>query len=204
MVFRGEFYEANPGSSTRNTEANRSTSNLNRPHMSSRRIPALLPLPSGAVNEDVKNAISPEGRAEAEAELKELTEVRRPAIVAAIKAAREDGDLSENAEYHAAREEQGMNEARILVLEELLASATVVEASGGDTVGPGSQVSFRDSSTEKVTDVTLVHRLEADLTEGKLSTESPIAKALIGASKGDQVTVATPSGAKTLEILAVG
>ena len=206
MVFRGEFYEANPGSSTRNTEANRSTSNLNRPHMSSRRIPALLPLslPSGAVNEDVKNAISPEGRAEAEAELKELTEVRRPAIVAAIKAAREDGDLSENAEYHAAREEQGMNEARILVLEELLASATVVEASGGDTVGPGSQVSFRDASTEKVTDVTLVHRLEADLTEGKLSTESPIAKALIGASKGDQVTVATPSGAKTLEILAVG
>ena len=97
-----------------------------------------------------------------------------------------------------------MNEARIRVLEELLASATIVEASGGDTVGPGSQVSFRDSSTEKVTDVTLVHRLEADLTEGKLSTESPIAKALLGASKGDQVTVATPSGAKTLEILAVG
>ncbi len=156
------------------------------------------------MNQDVTNAISPEGRAEAEAELKELTEVRRPAIVAAIKAAREEGDLSENAEYHAAREEQGMNEARIRVLEELLASATIVEASGGETVGPGSQVSFRDSSTEKVTDVTLVHRLEADLAEGKLSTESPIAKALLGASKGDQVTVSTPSGAKTLEVLAVG
>jgi transcription elongation factor GreA len=174
--------------------------------MCSSRIPApvRLPLPSGAVNEDVKNAISPEGQAEAEAELKELTEVRRPAIVAAIKAAREEGDLSENAEYHAAREEQGMNEARIRVLEELLASATIVEASSGGIVGPGSQVSFRDSSTDDVTDVTLVHRLEADLTEGKLSVESPIAKALLGTTKGDQVSVATPSGSKTLEILAVG
>jgi len=156
------------------------------------------------VNQDVKNAISPEGRAEAEAELEELTEVRRPAIVAAIKAAREEGDLSENTEYHAAREDQGLNEARIRVLEELLASATVVEATGGDTVGPGSQVSFRDSSTDEVTEVTLVHRLEADLTEGKLSVESPIARALLGASSGDRVTVATPSGSKTLEIVAVG
>lgn len=164
----------------------------------------LRPLPSGAVNEDVKNAISPEGRAEAEAELKELTDVRRPAIVAAIKAAREEGDLSENAEYHAARHEQGLNEARIRVLEGLLASATVVEASGGDTVGAGSRVSFRDSSTDEVSDVTIVHRLEANPAEGKLSVESPIAKALLGASKGDRVAVTTPSGARTLEILAVG
>jgi transcription elongation factor GreA len=156
------------------------------------------------VNEDVKNAISSEGRAEAEAELKELTEVRRPAIVAAIKAAREEGDLSENAEYHAARQEQGMNEARIRVLEELLANATVVEASGGDTVGAGSRVSFRDSSTDEVSDVTLVHRLEANPAEGKLSAESPIGKALLGAAKGDRVDVTTPSGSRTLEILAVG
>jgi transcription elongation factor GreA len=155
------------------------------------------------VNEDVKNAISAEGRAEAEAELRERTEVRRPAIVAAIKAAREEGDLSENAEYHAAREDQGMNEARIRVLEELLANATVVEATNGDTVGTGSTVSFRDTSSDKVTDVTLVHRLEANPAEGKLSVESPIAKALLGAAKGDQVSVATPNGSKTLEILAV-
>ena len=203
MVFRGEFYEANPGSSTRNTEANRSTSNLIRPHMfDNKDSPHRYADP--LVNEDVKNAISPQGRAEAEAELRELTEVRRPAIVAAIKAAREEGDLSENAEYHAAREEQGMNEARIRVLEELLASATVVEASRGDTVDTGSKVSFRDSSTDEVTDVTLVHRLEANLADGKLSIESPIAKALLGASQGDQVTVATPSGSKTLEVLAVG
>jgi transcription elongation factor GreA len=156
------------------------------------------------VNEDVKNAISAEGRAEAEAELRELTEVRRPAIVAAIKAARAEGDLAENAEYHAAREDQGLNEARIRVLEELLASATVVEATTGGTVGNGSKVSFRDSSTDKVTDVTLVHRLEADAAQGKLSVESPIAKALLGASKGDKVTVSTPSGSKTLEVLSVG
>jgi transcription elongation factor GreA len=155
------------------------------------------------VNEDVKNAISAEGRAEAEAELRERTEVRRPAIVAAIKAAREEGDLSENAEYHAAREDQGMNEARIRVLEELLANATVVEATNGDTVGTGSTVSFRDTSSDKVIDVTLVHRLEANPAEGKLSVESPIAKALLGAAKGDQVSVATPNGSKTLEILAV-
>jgi transcription elongation factor GreA len=155
------------------------------------------------VNDHVQNAISPEGKAEAEAELKELTEVRRPAIVAAIKAAREEGDLSENAEYHAAREEQGMNEARIRVLEELLSSASVVEATSGGTVGTGSKVSFRDSATDEVTDVKLVHRLEANLAEGKLSVESPVAKALLGASKGDEVKVSTPSGAKTLEVLAV-
>jgi transcription elongation factor GreA len=156
------------------------------------------------VNDDVKNAISAEGRAEAEAELRELTQVRRPAIVAAIKTARQEGDLAENAEYHAAREEQGLNEARIRVLEELLAYATVTEATTGDTVGNGSKVSFRDSSTEDVTEVTLVHRLEADPAQGKLSVESPIAKALLGASKGDKVSVSTPSGSKTLEVLAVG
>jgi transcription elongation factor GreA len=156
------------------------------------------------VNEDVRNAISAEGRAEAEAELRHLTEVRRPAIVAAIKAARAEGDLSENAEYHAAREEQGHNEARIRVLENLLATATVVEASGGDTVGTGSKVSFRDSATDEVSDVTLVHRLEADSAAGKLSVESPVAKALLGGRAGDTVSVTTPGGEKQLEILAVG
>jgi transcription elongation factor GreA len=156
------------------------------------------------VNDDVRNAISAKGRAEAEAELRELTEVRRPAIVAAIKAARAEGDLSENAEYHAAREEQGHNEARIRVLEDLLASATVVEASSGDTVGTGSKVSFRNSATDEVSDVTLVHRLEADSAAGKLSVESPVARALLGGRAGDTVSVTTPGGEKQLEILAVG
>ena len=154
--------------------------------------------------DDVSNAISAEGRAEAEAELRELTEVRRPAIVASIKAAREEGDLTENAEYHAAREDQAMNEARIRTLEELLATAQVTEAASGDVVGTGSRVTFRDSATDGVTDVTLVHRLEADTAAGKLSIESPVAKALLGGRAGERVSVSTPGGQKQLEILSVG
>jgi transcription elongation factor GreA len=156
------------------------------------------------VNEDHKNAISAEGRAQAEAELKELIEVRRPAIVAAIKAAREEGDLSENAEYHAAREEQGLNEARIRNLESLLATAQVTEAASGDVIGVGTKVSFRDATTDRVTEVTLVHRLEADSAAGKLSVESPVAGALLGARSGDTVTASTPAGDKQLEVLDVG
>ncbi|MDQ3572093.1 MAG: transcription elongation factor GreA [Actinomycetota bacterium] len=151
---------------------------------------------------DQSNKISPEGKAEAEAELRGLTEERRPRITAAIKAAREDGDLSENAEYHAAREEQGMNEARIRTLEALLATAKVAAPAAGEKAGVGSTVSFRDERGEK--EVTLVHRLEADSAQGKLSVESPVAQALIGARKGDLVVVSTPGGEKQLEILDVG
>ena len=218
MVFRGDFYEANPGSSTRNIEANRihvesSSPPYVRPGYRrytghaviragrSRHMPSY---PHPLVNDDHKHAISAEGKAEAEAELKHLTEVRRPVIVAAIKAAREEGDLSENAEYHAAREEQGLNEARIRNLENLLRTAQVTEAASGDVVGVGSKVSFRDSATGSVTEVTLVHRLEADTAAGKLSVESPIAGALLGATAGDTVTAATPAGAKQLEVLEVG
>jgi transcription elongation factor GreA len=156
------------------------------------------------VSDDLQNAISAEGKAEAEAELAQLRDVRRPAIAAAIKSAREDGDLSENAEYHAAKEEQGLNEARIRTLEALLAHATVVEPTEGDSVGTGSKVSFRDKGSGSTTDLTLVHRLEADSAEGKVSVESPIAKALIGRRAGDVVKVATPGGEKQLEILSVG
>ena len=155
------------------------------------------------MTEDVQNAISREGFADAEAELKHLTEVRRPAIVAAIKAAREEGDLSENAEYHAAREEQGMNEARIRSLENLLATAEVTEAASGETVGIGSQVAFRDEGAGDTTEVTIVNRLEADTAAGKLSAESPIARALLGARAGETVTVETPRGDKRLEVVQV-
>ena len=152
-----------------------------------------------------KNSISPEGKANAEAELKHLTEVRRAEIRQSIKVAREFGDLSENAEYHAAREAQGMNESRIRVLEELLAKAVVAKAAGGDKAAIGSVVSYRDADSGKETEVTLVHRLEADLAAGKLSVESPIGTALMGASKGDEVTFQTPRGdAKRLEVLSVG
>jgi len=153
---------------------------------------------------DAVNEISPQGKAEAEAELKELTEEKRPRIVAAIKAAREEGDLSENAEYHAAREEQGHLEARIRILEELLSNAEVVEAPSGDAVGVGSRVTFRDEASGDVKEITLVHRLEASMAEGKLSAESPVGRALMGASAGDKVTFETPNGPKNLAILTVG
>ena len=150
------------------------------------------------------HSISPEGRAKVEAELQHLREVRRPKIVAEIKVAREFGDLSENAEYHAAREAQGLNEARIRVLEHHLAMARVHESASGDLIGVGSRVSFRDCGNGKVTKVTLVHRLEAMVAEGKVSVESPVAKALLGARAGQQVTLDTPRGGKQLEILDVG
>ncbi len=149
------------------------------------------------------NEISPQGKAEAEAELEELREVKRPRIVAAIKAAREEGDLSENAEYHAAKDEQGHLEARIRMLEDLLANAEVVEAPTGGTASVGSKVTFRDGGSGEEKEITLVHRLEASMAEGKLSAESPVGKALMGASAGDQVTFETPNGKKDLEILSV-
>src|SRR5688500_16309008 len=153
---------------------------------------------------DTVNEISPEGKAEAEAELEELREEKRPRIVAAIKAAREEGDLSENAEYHAAKDEQGHLEARIRMLEDLLASAEVVEAPTGDTARVGSTVRFRDADSGEEKEVTLVHRLEASMADGKLSAESPVGRALLGASTGDTVSFETPNGKKKLEILTVG
>jgi transcription elongation factor GreA len=152
-----------------------------------------------------KNTISPEGKAKAEAELKHLTEVKRPEIVKSIKVAREFGDLSENAEYHAAREAQAMNESRIRVLEHHLATAVVSESAGGDEAAIGSVVKYRDTGSGKETEVTLVHQLEADLATGKLSVESPIGTALLGAAKGDEVSFETPRGGqKKLEVLSVG
>src|SRR5687767_6084461 len=152
---------------------------------------------------DSVNEISPQGKAEAEAELEELREVRRPRIVAAIKAAREEGDLSENAEYHAAKDEQGHLEARIRMLEDLLANAEVIEAPTGGKAQVGSRIRFRDADSGEEKEVTLVHRLEASMTDGKLSAESPVGRALMGVSSGDEVTFETPSGGKKLAILSV-
>jgi transcription elongation factor GreA len=151
-----------------------------------------------------QQAISREGKAKAEAELKHLREVRRPEIVKMIKVAREFGDLKENAEYHAAREAQGMNESRIRTLEHHLATAEVSAAAAGGTAGVGSRVSYRDTETDKVSEVTLVHQLEADVPSRKLSVESPIGVALLGTAKGDEVTFEAPrGGVKRLEILEV-
>jgi transcription elongation factor GreA len=153
---------------------------------------------------EAKNTISPEGKAKAEAELAHLRDVRRKEIVEAIKTAREFGDLKENAEYHAAREAQSMNEARIRTLEHHLSTAVVSEAAGGGEAAVGSVVTYRDTDGDKVQEVTLVHALEADLSQGKLSVESPIGVALLGASKGDEVSFETPRGAtKSLAVVEV-
>jgi transcription elongation factor GreA len=152
-----------------------------------------------------RHTISAEGKAKAEAELEHLTQVRRPEIVQMIKVAREFGDLKENAEYHAAREAQAMNESRIRTLEHHLAKAVVTESSGGAQAAIGSVISYRDADSDKVAEVTLVHPLEADLSAGKLSAESPIGAALLGAGEGDSVSFETPRGAaKRLEVLSVG
>ena len=150
------------------------------------------------------NAISAEGLAEAEAELNHRRDVKRAEIVAAIKEAREDGDLKENAEYHAAREEQGLNESRIRVLEHHLAHAEVREAASDGSAGIGSKISYRDNSTEKVVEVTLVHPLESNVAEGKVSVESPVGQALLDGRKGETVELETARGSKQLEILDVG
>jgi transcription elongation factor GreA len=156
------------------------------------------------VNE-AKHQISAEGLAEAEAELKERTEVKRAEIVAAIKVAREFGDLKENAEYHAARNEQGLNESRIRVLEHHIANAEVVDSpAAGGAADVGSRVVYRDASSGDEAEVTIVHPLESSVPEGKLSVDSPVAKALLGASAGDKVAYATPRGEKKLEVLSVG
>ena len=152
---------------------------------------------------DRKATITPKGKAEAEAELEHLRTVRRQEIVESIRIAREFGDLSENAEYHAAREAQGLNESRIRVLEHHLATAEVREAAGDGAAAVGSAISYRDEAG-KVSEVTLAHPLEANLAEGKLSADSPIGRALVGRRAGEQISLETPRGAKTLEVLTVG
>jgi transcription elongation factor GreA len=152
-----------------------------------------------------RKPISAEGKAKAEAELAHLKQARRQEIVEAIKAAREFGDLKENAEYHAARDAQAMNEARIRTLERQLAEAVVAEAAPGDEAGVGSVISYRDADGGEAREVTLVNALEADVAAGKLSVESPMGAALLGAGQGDEVTFETPRGdAKRLEVLSVG
>ncbi|HLM30922.1 MAG TPA: transcription elongation factor GreA [Solirubrobacterales bacterium] len=152
-----------------------------------------------------RNSITPEGKAKAEAELRHLREVRRAEIVQSIKTAREFGDLKENAEYHAAREAQSMNEARIRLLEHHLASAVVEEGAGGNgAIAVGTRVSYRDMASEETKAVTLVHPLEASVAEGKVSVESPIGRALLGGGPGQTVELETPRGMKRLEVLEVG
>lgn len=145
------------------------------------------------------------GHAAMEAELKNLKSVERPRIIAAISEARKHGDLSENAEYHAAKEQQGLNEARVAELEDALARADVIDVSklSGKNVTFGATVEIVDEDTDEEVTYQIVGDSEADVKEGKISISSPIARALIGKTAGDSVEVATPGGGKSYEILKV-
>jgi len=134
-------------------------------------------------------------------ELTQLKTVERPSVVKAIEEARAHGDLSENAEYHAAKERQGMIEARVAELEDRLSRAEVIDPTAlkGDSVMFGATVTLIDEDDEKVI-YQIVGTEEADAKQGRISYTSPLARALIGRSLGDDVEVTTPSGEKYFEI----
>lgn len=139
------------------------------------------------------------------AELKELKEETRPAVIKAIAEAREHGDLSENAEYHAARERQSFTEGRIQELEGLIGRADVIDPAkmSGDTVRFGATVRIVDEDTDEEKSYQIVGEVEADIDNGRLNMRSPLARALIGKEVGDSVEVSTPGGGKAYEILEV-
>lgn len=145
------------------------------------------------------------GYATIQTELRRLTSEERPRIIEAIAEARAHGDLSENAEYHAAKEAQGMNEARISDYEDVLSRAEVIDVSklNGDTVKFGATASLLDEDSEEKRTYQIVGELEADVKKGKISITSPIARALIGKRVGDVVEVTTPSGPRSYEVLKV-
>lgn len=140
-----------------------------------------------------------------EQELQRLKAEERPRIIAAISEARAHGDLSENAEYHAAKEAQGLNEARVAELEDKISRAEVIDTSklSGDTIKFGATVSLEDEDTGDKVKYAIVGDTEANLREGKISISSPIARALIGKSKGESVEVTTPKGTRAFQVLKV-
>ena len=145
------------------------------------------------------------GFAQLEDELRQLKSVERPAIIKAIAEAREHGDLSENAEYHAARERQSFIEGRVLELEEIVSTAEVIDLKtlSGDSVKFGAFVTLVDEETDKEATYQVVGQHEADIKEKRLSITAPLAKAMIGKKVGDTVSVPAPGGDRTYEILKV-
>ena len=146
-----------------------------------------------------------EGHSAMMEEIKHLKSVERPRIIRAIEEARSHGDLSENAEYHAAKEQQGWTEARVAELEDKISRAEVIDISklSGATVTFGARVSLVDEETGAKISYQIVGDFEADVKKGKISVSSPIARAVIGKKAGDSVEVSTPGGGKSYEILKV-
>ncbi len=137
-------------------------------------------------------------------ELKQLKSIERPAIIRAIAEAREHGDLSENAEYHSAREKQSFIEGRIKEIEGLLSLAEVIDpAKLSGPIKFGATVTLVDEDTEEEKTYQIVGEAEADIEAGKLNIRSPLARALIGKEEGDSIEVRTPGGEKAYEIVSV-
>jgi transcription elongation factor GreA len=152
-----------------------------------------------------KMPITAKGFAALEEELKQRQQVERPRIIEAISEARSHGDLSENAEYHAAKENQSLNEGRIQELESMIARADIIDVSklSGDKIKFGATVKLVDEDTEQERIYQIVGDPEADVKSGRVSISSPVARALIGKGVGDTVEVSTPGGGKSYEIVEV-
>ncbi len=145
------------------------------------------------------------GFAALEAEVKHLKSVERPAVIRSISEARAHGDLSENAEYHSAKERQSFIEGRVMELEDKISRAQVIDVAklSGKVVKFGATVTLIDEDTDQKAKYQIVGDLEADFAKGRISISSPLARALIGKSSGDRAEVNTPSGGRSYEITKV-
>jgi transcription elongation factor GreA len=152
-----------------------------------------------------KNPITPEGAQRLRDELNNLRSVERPAIIQAIATAREHGDLSENAEYHAARDRQSFIEGRIKDIENKLALAEVIDPKklAGDKVAFGATVKLSNTKTEEEVTYRIVGADESDINQGTISITSPLARSLLGKEPGDEVKVRMPGGERVYEVLEV-
>jgi transcription elongation factor GreA len=152
-----------------------------------------------------KIPMTPGGLVTLEDELRTLKQVERPAVIRAIAEAREHGDLSENAEYHAAREKQSFIEGRVTELEDIISRAQVIDVStlSGDTVRFGATVTLADEDSDDESVYQIVGQHEADISAGRLSVHSPLARALIGKTVGDSVEVSSPGGSRSYEVVGV-
>ena len=154
----------------------------------------------------MRSPITTKGAQRLRAELEELKSVKRPAVIQAIAEARAHGDLKENAEYHAAREQQGFIEGRIKQLEAELSNAQLIDVStlnAGDKVVFGATVVLADTGNDEEKTYQIVGDLEADIRQGMIAISSPVARALIGKHEGDTVTIDAPAGQREYEIVSV-
>ena len=167
------------------------------------RAAAPLPVPTPELAPPVDGALTVEGAARLQAELEMLTRTKRPEVIARIRAAKELGDLKENADYSSAREEQSFLEGRVQAIEARLRTAVIVDApAAGARIGLGSAVSVSIDGDEQV--LTIVGSSESDPTTGRISSASPVGRALLGREAGDEVAVATPAGQRIFRVVAVG